>query len=216
MFEGTEAEKIQDPIRRAPSLDGAVTRSENCHMRRLFFFALAVAALSGSLAQAQSLGDIARQEEARRKAVSSSGKVYTNESLRAEGAPAVPAQAPPATGADKSASKTADTDKTPASGAAADDGKKDEKYWRKRLETERDQLTRAQTFVEALQSRINGLSADFSAHDDPFQRNQISADRQKALSELDRVRKEIAAHTRAISDIQEEGRRAGVPAAWLR
>ena len=63
---------------------------------------------------------------------------------------------------------------------------------------------------------FNGLSADFSAKDDPIQRNQISADRQKALAELDRVRKEIDDHTKAIADIREEGRKAGVPAAWLR
>jgi hypothetical protein len=185
-------------------------------MRRHVFIAIAVVALSGSLAQAQSLGDIAAKEEARRKAVTSSGKVYTNESLRPEGSQAVPAAAPATTAAGKPDSKAADAGKTPATGEASDDSKKDDKYWRKRLGDERDQLARAQTFVEALQSRINGLSADFSAHDDPFQRNQISADRQKALAELDRVRKEIAAHTKAIADIQEEGRKAGAPPAWLR
>ena len=185
-------------------------------MRRHFFIAIAVVALSGSLAQAQSLGDVAAQEEARRKAVTSSGKVYTNENLRPDGAKAVPAAAPAAAGAGTSDAKATDSAKTPATGAAADDPKKDEKYWRKRLADERDQLSRAQTFVEALQSRINGLSADFSAKDDPIQRNQISADRQKALAELDRVRKEIDDHTKAIADIREEGRKAGVPAAWLR
>lgn len=185
-------------------------------MRRHVLIAIAVVALSGSLAQAQSLGDIATQEEARRKAVTSSGKVYTNESLRPDGTQAVPAAAPVTTGAGTSDSKAADPAKTPATGAATDDPKKDEKYWRKRLADQRDQLSRAQTFVEALQSRINGLSADFAAKDDPFQRNQISADRQKALAELDRVRKEITDHTKAIADIQEEGRKAGVPAAWLR
>lgn len=185
-------------------------------MRRHFFIAIAVVALSGSLAQAQSLGDIAAQEQARRKAVSSSGKVYTNENLRSDGAHPVPAAGPAPTATGKSDTQAGDAAKTPATGEVADDSKKDEKYWRKRLSDERDQLTRAQTFVEALQSRINALSADFSAHDDPFQRNQISADRQKALAELDRVRKEIGAHSKAITDIQEEGRKAGVPPAWLR
>lgn len=184
-------------------------------MRRHFFIAIAVVALSGSLAQAQSLGQIAAQEEARRKAITSSGKVYTNESLRPDGTEAVPAAAPATTGTPDD-SKGADSAKTPAAGAAAEDSKKDEKYWRKRLADERDQLSRAQTFVEALQSRINGLSADYASHDDPFQRNKIGADRQKALAELDRVRKEIDAHTKAIADIQEEGRKAGAPAAWLR
>lgn len=216
MFRRADAEKIQDQTSGPASLDRAVTGSENCQMRRHFFIVIAVVALSGSLAQAQSLGDIAAQEEARRKAVPSSGKVYTNDNLRPDGAQSAPPVGPATTGPGKPDTKAADSAKTPATGEVADDSKKDEKYWRKRLSDERDQLTRAQTFVEALQSRINGLSADFSAHDDPFQRNQISADRQKALAELDRVRKEIGAHTKAIADIQEEGRKAGVPPAWLR
>jgi hypothetical protein len=67
-----------------------------------------------------------------------------------------------------------------------------------------------------LQSRINALTTDFSARSDPAQRAQIGNDRQKALTELDRVKKEIAANTKAIADIQEEARKAGVPAGWVR
>ena len=53
---------------RVPSLDGAVTGSENPNMRKHLPAAVVVVALSHSIAQAQSLGDIAKQEEARRKA----------------------------------------------------------------------------------------------------------------------------------------------------
>jgi len=91
-----------------------------------------------------------------------------------------------------------------------------EAYWQRRLTAERDALARSQTFAEALQSRVNALSTDFVNRDDPAQRSTISADRDKALAELDRVRQEIAQHQKAIAAIQEEGRRAGVPAGWLR
>ena len=74
----------------------------------------------------------------------------------------------------------------------------------------------SQTFAEALQTRINALTADFTSRSDPAQRDRIFADRQKALAELDRVRKEIDDGKKAIADIQEEGRKAGVPAAWVR
>jgi hypothetical protein len=171
---------------------------------------LAFLVLSAAVGQAQSLGDVARQEEARRKAVTSAGKVYTNDSLRADGSQ--PAAAPaPAPATDKNA-PPAPAQPTPA----AQDEKKDEKYWRGRVAKERDALNRSQTFAEALQSRINALTADFAARDDPFQRNQVSVDRQKALAELDRVRKEIVDHTKAVADIQEEARKAGVPAGWVR
>ena len=68
----------------------------------------------------------------------------------------------------------------------------------------------------ALQSQINGLTADFAARDDPAQRSKVAADRQRALTELDRVKKEIQQHTKALADLQEEARKAGVPPGWLR
>jgi len=77
-------------------------------------------------------------------------------------------------------------------------------------------LSRAQTFADALQSRINVLSADFVNRDDPAQRNVIGADRQKAVDELARVKTEIAQFQKAITDIQDEARRANVPAGWVR
>jgi len=93
---------------------------------------------------------------------------------------------------------------------------KDEAYWRTRLQTEREALSRAQMFSDALQSRINGLTTDFTARDDPAARAAIGADRQKSLDELARVKKEIEQHTKAIADIQEEARRSGAPAGWVR
>ena len=39
----------------------------------------------------------------------------------------------------------------------------------------------------------------------------FETDRQKALAELDRVKLEIQQHTKAISGIQEEARKSGVP-----
>ena len=169
-------------------------------------------------ASAQSLADVARKEEARRKTVHAPGKVYTNGSLHADPAP------PPAAGS--SAASSAPDGKTPVGDAkkdeskkdapAKDDDKKDEAYWKQRLDAERQALGRAQTFADALQSRINVLSTDFVNRDDPAQRGVIASDRQKALAELERVRQEIQQHTKAITDIQEEGRKAGVPAGWLR
>jgi len=52
--------------------------------------------------------------------------------------------------------------------------------------------------------------------DDPIQRQQIANKRDAALAELERVKKEVAAQNKAITDIQEQARRAGVPAGWVR
>ena len=118
---------------------------------------------------------------------------------------AAPATPPAAAGADK-----------PADPAAPGATPKTEAEWKKRIADERDALSRAQTFAEALQSRINVLSADFVNVDDPAKRDVVAADRQKALAELDRVKPEIQAHQKEITDIQTEARKAGVPAGWVR
>ena len=173
-------------------------------------------------AVAQSLGEVAREEAARRKAAPA-GKVYTNADLpQAEAPPAAGAASAAQTGASTSSTKAGDTGATDTGAAAAKPGtkaeptKKDEAYWRGKMKAEREAKARAESFAEALQSRINALSTDFVNRDDPAQRNTIAVDRQKALDELARVRKEIAEHTKAIEDLQTEARREGVPAGWLR
>lgn len=174
---------------------------------------VAAVTLCATAASAQSLGEVARKEEARRKAVKTPGKLYTNDSLRPESSPATDAPAPPA---DAGQANAAPPPAPQPGDKPADDQKKDEKYWKDRLGEARTTLDRSKTFADALQSRINALTADFSARSDPAQRAVIERDRQKALAELDRVNQEIKDQTKAITDIQEEARKAGVPASWYR
>ena len=167
----------------------------------------------------QSLGSAAKEAEAQRKTTKSSGKVYTNDHLKSDPRP-TPMPAPPAT-AGSAPAATAPSQ----SGVSADDKAKqgetakplkDEAYWRNRIKAEREALARAEAFADALQSQINGLYAEFTACQAPPQCNEVSAKRQSRIAELDRVKKEVAQHTKEIADIQEEARRAGVPAGWTR
>jgi hypothetical protein len=169
--------------------------------------------LCGSAAvSAQSLGALARQEEERRKAVKTPGKVYTNGTLKSEPAPSTPPTATPGT----PQAPAADAANPTADAAAAPDPNRTEKYWRDRVNQARETLDRAKTFADALQSRINALTADFANRADPAQRAVIGSDRDKALAELDRVNKEIQTGTKAIAGVQDEARKAGVPAGWVR
>jgi len=189
---------------------------------------LSVAALVfigvANVAAAQSLGDVAKKEEQRRKTVKS-GKVYTNDELKRDPTPSVPASASTGTTSTPSASSTpAPAPASSGNNAGKDDSankdgsadKSDEKTWRKRITNARESLQRSQAFADALQSQLNALSTDFVNRDDPIQRQQIANKRDGVVSELDRVKKEVAAQTKAISDIQEEARRANVPAGWVR
>ena len=185
-------------------------------------FALLIAAVSLG---AQSLADVARAEDARRKAVKGQVKVYTNETLRGAGggeAPAPPATPQPAATAKPAGDAAADATAKPAPGAkppatpAATATPKDEKYWRDRLASARDVLQRSQTFADALQSQINGLYTEFVNMSDPAQRAVIEQKRLAAIAEQDRVKADIAKFTKALADIEDEARRANVPPGWLR
>lgn len=183
-------------------------------------FGLTLALVCPIGAMGQSLADVARAEEARRKSIKQPAtKVYTNDDLtRAGDSPTVrpaaatpaPARATPAAGV-----KAAEVNKeaTPATPPAS---VKDEKYWRERLTSARTALDRSQAFFDALQSQINGLNTEFVNVDDPAQRTVIEQKRQRAVAEQNRVKAEIAQQTKAIADIQDEARRASVPPGWLR
>ena len=190
---------------------------------------LLILGTTGATASAQSLADVARQESARRQTVKTDGKSYTNKDLKP--VPVTPPAADSAGGADttKGDQSTAAADATSKDDRAADakdissakkgddtSEVKDQAYWSQRMADLRGQLDRDQTLLDALQSRINALTTDFVNRDDPAQRGQIANDRQKALAELDRLKKTVEQDKRAIPELEEEARRSGVPAGWLR
>jgi hypothetical protein len=80
----------------------------------------------------------------------------------------------------------------------------------------REELRRNEMFAEALQTRINSLTNDFSMRDDPYQRAKVAEERSKAILEMDRVKADIESNRKAIAGIEEDARRAGVPPGWLR
>ena len=178
--------------------------------------------LSGAqmLVSAQSLADVAKKEEERRKSLPQPAKVYTNKDLTP--VPAGSAAPPPPGAADsKDAKPPADAkDASAAKDATAADAnkseKKDQAYWSGKLKALREQMDRDQGYADAMQTKINALTTDFVNRDDPAQKRRIEADRLKALAELARLKKAVVDDTKALADLQEEARRAGVPPGWLR
>lgn len=177
---------------------------------------------------AQGLADVAKQEEGRRQSVGAeapsdknakrdSPKVYTNKDLRG-GSASSPIEAQKTAPASAATTSTAAASAAPAAEPKADAKAeaKNEQYWRKRAQALRDQLDRDRTLADALQSRVNALTADVISRDDPAQRAKLSIDRQKAVSELERMKAAVSDGTKAIGDLEEEARRAGVPPGWLR
>ena len=190
-------------------------------------FALVLAWPSAALAQGQaqpSLAELAQQEAARRKTVKDTKKVITakdlpesarrpaTEAAQADGTSATAAggEHKPATGAPGAGPSAAGA--APA-GTAPDD--KGETAWRSRMTQAREGLRRNEMFLDALQMRVQGLTADYDRHD-PFERANIGQTRQKALAEIEKVKSDVELSKKQIADIEEEARKAGVPPGWLR
>jgi hypothetical protein len=192
-------------------------------MRQTLSIAFVCSALTLGLAAplcAQSLADVARKEEERRKTIPQPAKVYTNKDLSAAPPSSIPPP-PPAAAAPADAKSAKEADKTATekdAGAATKDQTppKDKAYWAGRLKALQEQLDRDETYAEALQSRINALTTDFVNRDDPAQRSVIDRDRQKSIAELNRLKRTIEDDKKALADLAEEARRAGVPPGWLR
>jgi hypothetical protein len=192
--------------------------------------AVALGAVSGAIlagsapavqAQTPTLGEVAKKEADRRKAQPAAGKVYTNKDLpaSAQTPAAVPASGPEtAAPVDPVAAATAAKPAEPKpEGEVKPEGEtKDEAWWKHRIMSTREELRRNEMFAEALQTRINALSRDYTSRDNPAQRRQIGQDRAESLSELNRVKQDIERGKKQIADIEEEARKAGVPPGWLR
>jgi hypothetical protein len=185
-------------------------------------FAIAVGFLGSSRASGQTLGEVAKKEAERRKALPPAGKVYTNKDLPASAqkpaATPTPAAETPAAPADPVAAATGqkpEDAKTPGDKPQGD--QKDETYWKTRMTSAREELRRAEMFSEALQTRVNALNRDFNSNSaNSAQRSALGADRTEALSELTRVKQDVERAKKQVVDIEEEARKAGVPPGWVR
>jgi hypothetical protein len=194
---------------------------------RLTVVCLSVLSISGATAMvsAQSLADLAKKEEERRKETGDPKKVYTNKDLKGGAEPrpqaggdaakdaADPGKAKASEPGDKAAEPT---DKAAADADAAKDPTKTPAYWSGKLKALKDKLEQDTSFADALQTKINALTTDFVNRDDPFQRAKIEKDRQKALADVARLTKAIADDQKAITDFEERARTSGIPAGWLR
>lgn len=190
-------------------------------MKRFCFALVACSVLMAAAASAQSIAEVAKKEEARRKAIKTPAKVYTDADLK-RNTPATPqsqnaAPAPvPSPTAQAGAADPSVKEGEQKAGAKEQEPEKDEAWWHDRITQARTKLDRAKLQADAMQTRINSLTNDWAARDNPVERQAIAADRARAVTELQRLKDEIEAATKEIADIEEEARVAGVPPGWLR
>lgn len=197
-------------------------------MKRICMFLMAAAALvtlGVATASAQSLADVARKENERRKALGKATKVYTNEDVKSTRplttAAARPADAAsPGSGAGQAGASAgqagAGGGQAPGGAAAAGAGaagaagasgaaeadsaaKLTEQAEALRHQTARDRLA-----LEALHSRMNSLQYQAEQISDPALKARFMADRDAASVEAEALRREIEERNKALTAIEEK------------
>jgi hypothetical protein len=175
----------------------------------------------GTVAYGQSLADVARKEEERRKAVKTPARVFTIQDVQKAGGvdPTAPVTAPP----EGSTAPAASAATTPAAAAATlpDSSKEeppvqDEAYWRGRFASAREKLERSTAYIDALKTQYSVLANRFVAVSDAAERGAMFAEMQKAEAEISRLQEEVGQQTQGLADLEEQARRAGVPPGWIR
>ncbi|SRR5260370_40120868 len=162
----------------------------------------AAALMTGPVASAQSLGEAAAKEKAKRKGKSEPSKVFTEDDLRSAGGVAnVPAavdapatadgQAKPAEGGEKGGK--AKKEKTPDEIQAEQNA-----AWRKKVDHAQSEVNRIRQIVNDMQSDLNDTSGGV-----------YTPRRANLQTRLDEAQKNLATAEQMLADAQEEGRRNG-------
>lgn len=171
---------------------------------------------------AQSLADAARQAAAaREKNKAAPTKVLTAGDLKASDRDLVAAairekmlaDAPaPAVDAEPVAAPALQ----PPPSTFSTEGFTTEQQWRNKRAELQSTLDRDRLFVISMQTRIDGLASSLSRVQFRAEELILERQRQEALTELSRLRAAAASSAVAITTFEEQARRAGIPAGWLR
>jgi hypothetical protein len=177
-----------------------------------------------STAHAQSLADVARQEQERRKTIETPARVYTDADVQ-KNAPLTTAAARPqpasdATAADASAKSKADDGANPEGASAAKDASKDapkdEAGWRSKVDSAREDLARSRRLLAAMEQQLVGLGIQASSAAIAGQKGPDQAKQQESAREVERLRADVQKYAEALTKLEGDARDKGVPPGWVR
>ena len=158
---------------------------------------------------AQSLADVARKEETRRKNIKAPAKVYTDADVE---------KFAPVTASAQQAATTVtplDANGAPVQSSTADGLPTDEAGWRSRMQNARDGLDRDKLLLSALEQQAmraalrktsGGGEAAEAGGDDVAAR----------AAEIKRLKAQMDSNRAVLANAEEDARRAGVPPGWVR
>ena len=164
-------------------------------MWRIELKILPIALLMSSVAYAQSLGDVARENREKQKAKAASSpakpKVITNESL-----PGAPEAAPP-----ESEGKMKPAPTIPSGGQSAE-------QWKSLILAQKNAIAAQQAQIDKLNDSIHFVTA--SLFSNGIQYNEYQAKKQDAVA---RMQQQLEEQKKNLAQIQEAARQAGMGSA---
>jgi hypothetical protein len=195
--------------------------------------------LLGPAGHAQSLGEAAAREKAKRdkRGKEKPAPSYTDDDLKDPNKPAAQdkdkakendpnAPAPPGgtnIGGEGGSPRRPRTPvpeggSAPAAPAPPSVSTGDETIWRTRARDHRDAIHNAEKSIQETQDRLNALmlDRDVTSTGDPNRLQTIEAQKAEARSALERARLNLAEAQKALQDLEDEARRNNVPPGWLR
>ena len=166
--------------------------------------------------QQDSLAEAARKAREQKKDAPKAAKVFTNDDIPTQGAVSTVGQAPADTSTDTSSDTNASTP-APAPAAA-----NDEKTWKDKFAELRHKLEQDQAELDVLQ-RESGVSMlqyyggdPQKAAQDQNSQQPMGAAYDKKVSDINAKKKQVEADQRAISDAEDDLRKAGGDPGWAR
>ncbi|MDR1727414.1 MAG: hypothetical protein LBT74_05735 [Acidobacteriota bacterium] len=186
--------------------------------KAMIFLAAAVLLLTGVAAYAQSLGDLAREEQRRREEITDDKLIVGN------GASTLATD-------DEDEGEDKDKDKDAKGGDGAEDPDGDgeepadpdeptdlngrtESYWRKTLSEARAKVAELEEQGKELQSQRNEQQRRFSRVDG-VRRNGVQKEIQKNIYERDVNKEELQKALQELESLQNEGQASGALPGWL-
>ncbi len=101
-------------------------------------------------------------------------------------------------------------------GVAVDSDGRGEAYWRQAMTEARAAVTAARQAHQQLQNEMNRSQVDFTAIDDPASRALVQDRIQELFGLLSDAAQAVTDAEQALSDLEEDARRAGALPGWLR
>jgi hypothetical protein len=165
--------------------------------------------------QQDALAEAARKAREQKKDEPKAAKVFTNDNLPTQGAVSTVGQSPAETSPADKSTETKGDKSTPAPAAA-----NDEKTWRARFADLHHALDQDQAELDVLQREAGVGMVQYYGGDpqkaaqDQNSQQPMGAAYDKKVADIDAKKKQVEADRQAISDAEDELRRAGGDPGW--